>query len=133
MRSTGIDGDQDPGVFILDFDRPLTSAVVEMGDIGQDADNLLLQAYSDVGGMGTLLRPIPDFLWQAETHSDSIRFPSPPLAIRSLRMIGGSANFPNSVFYDNIVITAVPEPSSVATCWFVGALTAMRRRRVATR
>jgi len=34
--------------------------------------------------------------------------------IRSIRFIGGSADFPNSVFYDNLRVTdTIPEPTTL--------------------
>lgn len=123
-------GGENPGAFLLDFDQPLTSVIVEMGDIGQDADNLLLQAYSDINGTGTLLDSDTGFLVAGGNTFgfDTLTVAAP--GIRSLRIIGGSNAFPNSVFYDNIVITAIPEPSSFAAFFFVGAISSIRRRRV---
>ncbi|MEM6689036.1 MAG: hypothetical protein AAF664_06390 [Planctomycetota bacterium] len=126
----GINGAADPGALILDFDSALTSAMVDMGDFGQDADNLLLQAFSGPSASGTLVdsesQVLPGggnlFVFDTLSVSGS--------GIRSLRIIGGADAFPNSVFFDNIVVTAVPEPNAaLAACLGFGFLGCTRRKR----
>jgi hypothetical protein len=120
---------QDPGAFVFDFDKPLTSAVVEMGDFGQDTDNLLLQAFDGIGATGNLLASDTGSLPGGGNNFGFETLSVTATNIRSLRMIGGS-NSGNSVFYDNIVVTSIPEPSSAMLLTAVGTtFAALRRRR----
>ena len=107
--------------FVGTFDRPVRAVSIDMGDFGQDPDDLLLQAFDGVGGTGSLLDEssfqLPsggsDFT-QAKLKVDAgLR------AIRSIRFMGGTLAYdtpfgtfsiPNSVYYDNLTVT-IPEPS----------------------
>src|SRR5690349_2096717 len=52
--------------------------------------------------------------------------------IQSIKFVGGSTDFPHSVFYDNITVTAVPESGSLAMMaggvFPFGAIALFRRR-----
>jgi hypothetical protein len=130
----GVGGANLPGAYVLDFAQSLNDLSVDMGDFGQDADNLLLEAYSGVGATGTLLDSDTgtlagggDFAFDTLTVSAN--------GIRSVRLYGGSAfNTNNNVFYDNIVVTAIPEPTSVAVLSMLAfAFSARHRRRARNR
>jgi hypothetical protein len=103
--------------FVADFSTLITSVSIDMGDYGEDADTLILEAYSELGGTGTLLASSTFVL----TPGSSFSFSTLSVAaagIRSVRFIGGSPAFPNSVFYDNLTITTqpanpVPEPATL--------------------
>lgn len=103
--------------FLVNFSSPILGAQVDMGDYGGDTDTLVLRAYSGLGATGTLLDssslilPAPG---PNENFSFSTLSVSSSSSINSLWMIGGSSNFPNSVFYDNLTVNVVPEPSSLA-------------------
>lgn len=130
---TGPEGDTrfDPGAFFLDFSAPLDSVMVSMGDFGVEADNLSLQAYSGPAGTGTLIDSGTGFIpaltnWASDTVIVS------GTGIRSVRMIGGSNDVPNSVFYDNITVTltSIPEPgASVLAIGCVAGVWMRRHRR----
>lgn len=118
----------DPGAFILDFDHALSSIFVDMGDFGQDSDDLLIEAFSGSGGSGASLGSDTGFISSASGFQFATVGVTAP-GIRSVRMIGGSATFPNSVFYDNItVITAIPEPG-FGTLLSLGLVGLITRRR----
>ncbi len=111
----GSGGALDPGAFVVDFNVPLSSASVVMGDFGEDMDDLRLEAYSEPGATGQLLaRASLVLLGDGDEFSFQTLTVQAP-SFRSLLMIGGSPAFPNSVFYDNISVTTVPEPNSLAT------------------
>ncbi|MEO1617074.1 MAG: hypothetical protein AAFV88_14580 [Planctomycetota bacterium] len=129
----GVNGVADPGAFLLDFDRVLDSITVEMGDIGGDEDALVLEAYDAAGGTGNLIGRTTGIL---PAGGSSFGFDTLSVGggeIRSVRMIGGSAAFPNSVFYDNIAVTAIPEPSFAIVLACGGVLAGLRRKREAIR
>ncbi|MCA9135694.1 MAG: PEP-CTERM sorting domain-containing protein [Planctomycetales bacterium] len=121
----------DPGAFILDFNRPIDSISVDMGDFGQESDTLVLQAFSGSSGTGTLLGEDTGFI----PTINGFVFENLSVAqsgIRSVRMIGGSEFIPNSVFYDNITVTtAIPEPSSTVllVLGLLGGACCVRLRR----
>ncbi|MEO1529136.1 MAG: hypothetical protein AAFX06_27260 [Planctomycetota bacterium] len=124
----GLNGATMEGAFILDFDQTLNGIAVEMGDFGDEIDDLVLQAFDGIGGTGNLLASDSGTLPQGgntfgfETLSVNVD------GIRSVRMIGGGTNFPNSVFYDNIVVTAIPEPSACVLLLLGSTVLATRRR-----
>lgn len=81
---------------------------ITMGDYGEDADNLSIQLFDDewrlIGSnIGALAEGGTSFTSTSLT-ADSIE----GKRIRYVRFIGGSAEFPNSVFYDNITIVYTP-------------------------
>ena len=126
----GLNGAADPGAFILDFDRTLTSITVEMGDFGADFDNLLLQAFDGAGAEGNLLASDTGTLPQGGSLFGFETLTIEADGIQSIRMIGGGDEFPNSVFFDNIAVTAIPEPSSLGALGVgLGALCLRRRTR----
>jgi hypothetical protein len=123
--------------FIADFSTLISSFTIDAGDFTpSDIDNLLIEAYSGPNATGALLSV----------------FLSPPCCvigggfqgltggvaganIASVRFIGGSNIFPNSMYYDNITINtieqAVPEPASLLLLGsgLVGGVRRWRKRR----
>nr|MBA3766629.1 hypothetical protein [Acidobacteriota bacterium] len=104
--------------FIVNFSQSVTGISIDLGDFGSETDTLLLQAFSGANGTGTLLGTsggtlvAVGFTFSFQTLSLSAS------GINSIRVIGGSAQFPNSVYYDNLSVTfgpaaAVPEPASM--------------------
>jgi hypothetical protein len=114
--------------FIGDFSTPLSSVSIDMGDFGQDADNLLLEAYSGLGATGTLLGTATDTLPAGGFTFGSKTLTVSAPGIVSMRFIGGNNDYPNSVYYDNIKATPVPEPCSLALLG-MGGLPLLRRLR----
>jgi hypothetical protein len=110
----GLGGASSPFRFVLDFSLPLSSATVDFGDFGGDDDALSLEAYSGPGGMGTLLASAEETLPGGGSDFSFITLEVQASAIRSLTLIGGYGAWPNSVFYDNIAVNAVPEPSTLS-------------------
>jgi hypothetical protein len=81
---------------------------ITMGDYGEDIDNLSIQLFDDewrllgadsdtLGGGGTNFTSAS--LTAVSTEGKRVRY---------VRFIGGSAAFPHSVFYDNIVLSYTP-------------------------
>lgn len=128
--------------FVIDFPFAFSHVAVAMGDEDGDTDTLRLEAFSEPGAKGTLLGTATGILPGSTTPRFSReillvgQLQSPP-TIRSIRMIGGSAEFPNSVYYDALVLGSpeppppAPEPSSLAllTLGSLGLAAARLRRR----
>ena len=99
-----------------------------MGDYGEDTDTLILEAYSELGGTGTLLASSTFVL----TPGSSFSFSTLSVAasgIRSVRFIGGSPDFPNSVFYDNLTVTNQPATLLLLGTGLAAVGAAGKRRR----
>lgn len=119
------------GAFICDFAVGINSFSVDVGDyVPSDDDEVTLSAYSGAGGTGTFLGSITDSIPGDSPTFDfraiSMSFGGSPAAM-SIVMSGGSANFPQSLFWDNISVSTVPEPTTFAVLG-LGAL-ALRRKR----
>jgi hypothetical protein len=109
--------DGGPTPFVLDFSSAVSGVSIEFGDYGQDAPDVLdMFAYSGLGGTGALLG-------SASVPYVGVAFPAFDTAfvsaagIMSVVMLGGTAGFPSSVFYDNITVEytdRVPEPATFA-------------------
>lgn len=92
--------------FTVNFSKRVYSVSVAMGDYGDDNnDTLSLAAYSKKNGKGRLLNSNTETLASNGTTFVSkvvtLKSRSP---IRSIKMIGGTPEFSNSVFYDNLVV-----------------------------
>jgi hypothetical protein len=113
-----------PAAFIANFSADVFGFQVSFGDYpiptGLEADFFSIEAFSGLNATGTLLRATgtggPVFTGTFPTSLAIARVLFP--AARSVRFIGGSLPFPNSVFYDNIVVETtpagiVPEPGTM--------------------
>jgi hypothetical protein len=129
----------DLNAFVFTFSVPISSFSVQLGDFGGDIDSEVLHAYSGATGTGTLLASGTGN-WGAQTlasntpETDSVS----AAGILSVTVIGGSASFPNSLYYDNVMIStsSTPEPGSILlTLAGIGALAGgsiLRRRSART-
>lgn len=125
-----------PEPFILDFSTPITSATIDMGDFGEDQEVLTVEAYSGLGKTGALLDTDSRTLIPVGKQFDFFTLSVAANSIGSLAVVGGGQTYPNSVFYDNITVTPVPEPTSLASLGFslllgTGIVLAGRWRRIA--
>lgn len=121
--------------FVADFSEAVSGVSIDMGDYAEDTDTLMLEAYSELGANGSLLatstfvlRPGAPFTFSYSTLS---LFAD---GIRSIRFIGSSPNFPNSVFYDNLTVTTrtpVPEPATLLLLGtgLAGVAASVKKRR----
>ena len=108
--------------FVANFSQTVTSVSIEMGDFGQDEDVPLIQAFSGLNGTGTLMGTASSTLAGGIVGFTSVTLSVPVGGIQSIRFIGGSTAYPNSVLYDNINVTfgpqgpvqPVPEPTTMA-------------------
>lgn len=119
------------GAFICDFAVGINSFSVDVGDyVPSDDDEVTLSAYTGAGGTGTFLGSITDTLPGDSPTFDfkaiTMSFGGSPAAM-SIVMSGGSGGFPQSLFWDNINVSTVPEPTTFAVLG-LGAL-ALRRKR----
>jgi hypothetical protein len=116
------------GPFVLDFSVPLAAFALDVGDYGQDADRVVLQAFSGPGGTGALLASAAAEL---PGGPDVFAFVTLGVAsaapIRSVVVLGGEVPGFNSVFYDNLRAEPVPEPAALAL-FGVGAVVLLGRR-----
>lgn len=123
--------------FFASFSQELTGASISFGDFGDDVDALTIRAFTDSGGKGSLVAVASasfsgDFF---DGDLPAIVTLTSAVPFLSLELLGGSADFPNSVFYDNIVVTtAVPVPGPIAGAGLPALLTLagvwyVRRRR----
>jgi hypothetical protein len=124
--------------FVATFSAPISSATIEYGDFGADTDStIILEAYSGPGGSGALVAS------SASAWDDDFFVGDPPgsisvagASILSLLFKGGSAAFPQSLFWDNLAVepavAVIPEPGTLGLLigfGVVGSGFFLRRRR----
>lgn len=109
-------------------------ASIEFGDFGQGADAMYFEVWSGANGSGTLLYS------DVEIWTGNFQFGSPAdsfsylgsTAIGSVLFWGGENGFPNSMYWDNLVIDLnplVPLPSAAGLALAGFAIVSSRRRR----
>jgi hypothetical protein len=98
--------------FIANFSAPITGFSLEFGDYGADSDLFTLSAYAGLNGTGPLLGTTT--VNYAYNYFPTVGTASLTglAGAQSVLFIGGSPPCPNSLFYDNIIVS-VPEPSPV--------------------
>jgi hypothetical protein len=124
--------------FIADFSTLISSFSLDAGDFtNSDIDFLRIEAYSGANATGVLVDvfvspPCCAFGGGFQGLSGGVAGAN----IASVRFIGGSFFFPNSMYYDNITINTideqvVPEPASLLLLGsgLVGGVRRWRKRR----
>jgi hypothetical protein len=128
--------DASNSAFIFTFSQTVSAFSVQVGDFDGDSDAQSGTAYSGANGTGSVLGTFGGMWGDGDLgggtppETDSIS----AAGIESIVFIGGSPDFPNSLYYDNIMVTtsvsAVPEPSSVLLLLTgAGGFAGMRLRR----
>lgn len=112
--------------FIFAFSEVVEDFSIEFGDFGGDADDIAVYGYSDLAQTDEV-----DFGAGGLPSNSSFDFTASSVSItgqiRSVLFIGGSEDFPNSVFIDNISTDPVPAPATGALLAL--GLVGIRRRR----
>ena len=101
--------------FVVDFSKGLSALSFQAGDFGDDSDTITLEVFSGLNGTGTSLGTTTVNYGTGSFPSDIATLAvTSATPFESAVFIGGSANFPNSVYYDNFIATvsAVPLPGS---------------------
>jgi hypothetical protein len=123
--------------FVANFSSPISSFKLSYGDFGDDSDTASIMAFSGPNGTGTLLASNTDVYGLQSLPDQFDTFGVTAQGIQSIVFIGGSTDFPNSVYYDNLTVTlaatAIPEPASLTLLGLGVAGLALRpwRRRAA--
>ena len=93
--------------FIANFSERVRAVTIDMGDYGADSPDILqVEGYSKLNAGGDI---VGNDMRSLETlPGNPFRFKTVEIrdtAIQSIKFIGGTPSFPNSVFYDNINVT----------------------------
>lgn len=132
--------DTSANAFIADFSTGLSDISISYGDYNADSDTFTMSIFSGANGTGTNLGTVTYNYGLADISNGDSAVATSSLSsatpFLSAVFIGGSAGFPNSLYYDNIVVhtagaASVPEP----TTWSMmligfGAIAFAARRRV---
>lgn len=116
--------------FVCNFDKTLSYFEVEMTDFAQDSDTMELHAFTGLNCTGNEVGTAV-FNWGTASAPNWAGLATYSEPIRSVCIRGGSREYPNSMYIDNIgICEAVPEPATMAT---IGAgivgLIARRRKK----
>lgn len=121
--------------FVLDFSSLLDGFSIDYGDFGDDPDTVRIIGYTGAGGTGSVVFDISASLpfTDSSFHSGTLSALDTATPFQSVVVGGGSANFPQSLYYDNVrayLGSAVPEPSTWAMMLlgFFGVGVTLRRR-----
>ncbi len=100
--------------FLANFNTKLFKLSLDFGDYGADSDTGSITFYSGPNGTGSVVGTTSSFYgFSAFPTFNTMSFSSVD-TFQSAKFVGGSSAFPNSVFYDNIQVSAVPEGDSLA-------------------
>lgn len=121
QRSLSPTGDTESNTpFVINFSRVVSQIAIDMGDASSDLDTLTLETFSGANATGTRLASLSLTLVPAATpfvfNFATLSISAP--GINSVRVLGGSSAFGNSVFYDNLRVTTaavepIPEPATL--------------------
>lgn len=104
--------------FLLSFSQDVTGLTFQSGDFGADSDVLNAIAYENADGTGAVVDSVSLNYPSSSGFPGAILNPALTGTFRSVVFIGGSTGFPNSMYYDNFVVTftpgtAVPGPGAL--------------------
>lgn len=118
------------GAFIFDFSTDIDFFTIEAGDYGADSDDIVLEAWSGLGGTGTLIATAGLSYGTSAFPTVALTGSGIPGVARSIVAKGGSVDFPDSLFWDNVEAHAapVPEPATFAILG-IGAVALLRRKK----
>jgi hypothetical protein len=131
-------GDTSNSAFIFTFSSVISSFSIQLGDYGGDLDTWSVTGFSGTAGSGTNLG---DTTGTWGNGNFSLGDPPQTAALnqtgmRSVVVIGGSADFPNSLYFDNVIVDTAsnaPEPGTLLMIPTGLAALAFLRRRAAGR
>ena len=135
LRSLDPFFDPTVGLWVATFSAPISSASIDLGDYGDDFDNLIVQAFAGPNATGGVLATSVDSLPAGGTAFGFKTLSLSAAGIQSITFGGNGssagAGFTNSVFADNLIVNAVvPEPSALllVVSALAGLYAAARRR-----
>ena len=106
----------------IDFSSTVASVSAWLGDLGADDDGICsLEAYN----AANVLVDVDSLAYGTSAT------PAGPLSVSgsiAYVLAKGSGPFPNSIFWDNVETTAVPEPATMAALG-LGVAALLRKRR----
>jgi hypothetical protein len=115
--------------FRVNFSTPVTGVSIQLGDFAADSDRAFLRAFSGLSGGGSLLDSTSLDYGLGSLPVDVGFLAVSGAGIRSIEFGGGSTDFPNSLYWDNLQLRgAVPSPAA-ALPFALGLLAARRKRR----
>ena len=118
------------GPLIVNFSTAVNEFSAQLGDFGDDTDDLTLIAYSGPDGTGSVVDTATAQLPPVGTLFSSQFLTVSGASIGSVSLLGGSGD--NSVAYDNFAASAVPLPPAIlAAAPLLGAMAVKRLRRKA--
>ena len=104
---------QNPAPFIVTFSEPVSRVSLMLGDCGEDADTVKLEAFAGVEATGApLAMAAADLPAKTNREFDLRELVVAAPEIRSIRFVGGGAEYSHSIYYDVLQIeTKTPEPT----------------------
>lgn len=115
---------------VVNLDQLIGRASIEFADFGRDDDTVFLEAYSGIDASGTLLGSASVLRPTALEFGNVQTLELTGLeGARSLRFWSIGEGGTNSLYWDNLTLTVVPEPGTIAALALGTAWLARRRRR----
>lgn len=128
--------DTSDSAFIFTFSSAISSFSIQLGDYGGDFDTWSVTGFSGTGGSGTNLGGTSGTWGNGNFGSGD---PPQTAALNqagmlSVLVIGGSSDFPNSLYYDNVIVDTASNVPEAGTLLMIPpglAAFAFLRRRTA--